>query len=213
MENSFTFKNPQRVGCYHSYKHGGDISFVVEYKHWHWMYDPMIRELKIQIPVGTTKWLEALPEKHFSLQIQTPVYWYDHRKSFKRKPVYEKQNIHWDSLTPDLVDVYFYKDGFNGYLTFKQQVSEFHGDQIMSIYQSIKGFWQEFRALLKESKTCDPVELTNMLDSINCRLITYNANTLSPTHINPAKISARYPKLQLQYENQPTVIDPADLPF
>ena len=52
-----------------------------------------------------------------------------------------------------------------------------------------------------------------MLDSINCRLITYNANTLSPTYINPAKISARYPKLQLQYENQPTVIDPADLPF
>jgi hypothetical protein len=77
----------------------------------------------------------------------------------------------------------------------------------------MKGFWQEFRAVLKESKTCDPVELTNMLDSINCRLITYNANTLSPTHINPAKISARYPKLQLQYENQETIIDPADLPF
>ena len=83
MQNSFTFKNPQRVGCYHSYKHGGDISFVVEYKHWHWMYDPMIRELKIQVPIGATKWLEALPEKHFSLQIQTPLYWYDHRKSFK----------------------------------------------------------------------------------------------------------------------------------
>jgi hypothetical protein len=127
--------------------------------------------------------------------------------------VYEKQNINWDAITPDLIDVYFYKDGFNGYLTFKQQVSEFHGDQIMSIYQSMKGFWQEFRAVLKESKTCDPVELTNMLDSINCRLITYNANTLNPTYINPTKISARYPKLQLENENRETIIDPADLPF
>ena len=108
------------------------------------------------------------------------------------------------------MDVNIYKDNFNVYLSFKQKVDNFYGDGIMTVYQSMRGFWQEFKELLKQSKTCDPNELNNMLDSINCRLITYNQNSLTPTNINPAKISARYPKLQ---DNENVAIDILDLPF
>lgn len=209
MSNSFTFKNPKRVGCYHSSKHN-NMSFVVEYNNWHWRYEPLINELIVHIPLSPTKWLEALPEKHFTLQVQTPVYFFDFRKSYKRRPVYEKGNIDWEATKPDLMDVNIYKDNFNVYLSFKQKVDNFYGDGIMNIYQSMRGFWQEFKELLKQSKTCDPNELNNMLDSINCRLITYNQNSLTPTYINPAKISARYPKLQ---EDENLAIGILELPF
>ena len=211
MKNSFTFKNPNRVQCYHGDKYGNDISFIVEYKHWTWVYEPLTYQLDIFVPLGATKWLGALPEKNFTLEIQTPMYWYDHRKSFKRKPVYEKSNISWDSLTIDLIDVKFSKTEFNAYLNFKQPVKDFYGDQIMSIYQSMKGFWQEFRDLLKQAKNCDISELTNMLDSMNCRLISYNKDGLKAIPVNDAKISVRYPKLQ--HENEKTDINIIDLPF
>lgn len=209
MSNSFTFKNPKRVGCYHSIKHN-DMSFVVEYKNWHWRYEATTSELLVHLPLTPTKWLEALPEKHFSLQVQTPLYFFDARKSYKRKPVYEKGNIDWEATKPDLMDVNIYKDSFNIYLCFKQKVDNFYGDSIMTVCQSMQGFWQEFRELLKQCKTCDPIELNEMLNSIDCRLITYNQNTLTPSYINPAKISARYGKLQ---DNEKPTIDITDLPF
>lgn len=212
MHNSFTFKNPQRIGCYHS-SHTDDISIVVQYRHWHWRYEAKESELVISIPLSATKWLAALPEKYFTLQIQTPIYWFDNRKSFKRKPVYEKLNTNWDALIPDIIDISFTKNDFDGYLNFKQTVNNFHGDRIVSIYQSMQGFWQEFRTLLKQSKTCDSMELNNMLDSMNCKLISYNIDSLTPTYINNRKLSSMYPKLQPEHENQETAIYSDDLPF
>lgn len=209
MSNSFTFKNPKKIGCYHSTKFN-DISFVVEYNNWHWRYEPVNNELIVHLPINPTKWLEALPEKHFSLQVQTPIYFFDPRKSYKRKPMYERAEINWESIKPDLMDIHIYKDNFNIYLRFKQKVDNFYGDSIMTIYQSIKGFWQEFRPLLKQCKTCDPIELNNILNSIDCRLITYNQNTLTSTYINPAKISARYGNLQ---NDEKVIIDIPNFPF
>ena len=139
MSNSFTFKNPKRVGCYHSIK-ADNMSFVVEYKNWHWRYEATTTELVVHLPLNP-------------------------RKSYKRKPVYEKGNINWEATKPDLMDINIYKDSFNIYLCFKQKVDNFYGDGIMTICQSMQGFWQEFRELLKQCKTCDPIELNDMLNS------------------------------------------------
>jgi len=176
MTNSFTFKKPKAVSCFHDEKHGG-TAITVSYIGWHWMYEP-------------------------------ETYWHDHRRSVKGKPAYEKAMVDWNKdLDLNIIDIRFSKDNYYGYLAFKQKVSNLHGDSIMGLYQSMRGFWQEFRTVLKQSKTCDPVELNSLLTSMNCRLITYNTNSMTHQTINSSKKS-------FKYDQTVEVIDaPIDLPW
>jgi hypothetical protein len=207
MTNSFTFKKPKAVSCFHDERNGG-TAITVSYIGWHWMYEPENKQLGIYFNVGPTKWLEALAEKHFVINVQSPTYWNDHKRTVKGKPAYEKAMVDWNKdLDLNIIDIKFSKDNYYGYLAFKQKVSNLHGDSIMGLYQSMRGFWQEFRTVLKQSKTCDPVELNTLLTSMNCRLITYNTNSMTHQTINSSKKS-------FKYDQTVEVIDaPIDLPW
>lgn len=207
MTNSFTFKNPKAVSCFHDERRGG-TAITVSYIGWFWMYEPENKELGIYFNIGPNNWLNTLPEKHFVINVQSPTYWYDHRRSFKRKPAYEKAIVNWNENNMlNIIDIKFSKENHYGYLSFKQKVSNLHGDSIMGIYQSMKGFWQEFRELLKKSKTCDSAELNQLLTSMNSRLITYNTNSMTHQQINSYKKS-------FKYDQTIEVVDaPIDLPW
>lgn len=207
MPNSFTFKNPKSASFFHDAKNASTI-ISMSYIGWHWTYQAETKKLVVHFDIQPTKWLDKLPEKHFSINVQTPTYWYDPRRSVKRKPQYEKADVDWDKNNSlNIVDVKFVKEGYSGYLTFNQTVSNFHGDSIMGLHQSMQGFWKEFRALLKESKTCDADELNQLLTLMNCRLITYNTNSMTPQQINTPLISFKYD------QSIQTIDTPIDLPW
>lgn len=193
MNNSFTFKNPMKVQCYAD----GDLHIMlVMYKHWHWAYEYTNKKLDVYFPVPETKWSKNIAVTDFKVEVQTPIYFKDHRTSVRYKPVYEKSQINWDDVAVHAlpVTVRFNNGHFN--IEYKQSVDQLYGDDILTIVESMRGFFTEFREYLKKRTVQTIDDFDAILSEMNCRLCNIYVSNSNLQKVRDEKVTKRYGKLQ-----------------
>ena len=211
MRNSFNFKNPKSITVIDS--NALQEKYIkVNYRYWYWEYNMDSSRLKVEFLHSPAVWLTKLPESFFILNVQIPVYWFNASKSFKRKPIYDRNYIDWEAKTPNVINIKVNKDGSHLYFTFSEEVKNYAGDEIINIYTSMKGFCTEFKELLKSAKTCNWGEINSLLKSIDCRLTTYSRDFFTTIKVNEPVITCRYPEMIYDYEI-PNINIPTDVPF
>jgi hypothetical protein len=211
MRNSFNFKNPSKITVIDS--NSPEEKYVrVNYKYWHWEYYMDSSRLKVEFLHSPAVWLTKLPESFFILNVQIPVYWFNSNKSFPRKPIYDRNYVNWETETSNVINIKVNKDGSHLYFTFEEKIKNYAGDEIITIYKSMKGFCTEFKELLKSAKTCSPEELDTLLKGIDCRLTYYSKDFFTTIKVNTPVTTSRYPEMIYNYEIDNNNI-PADVPF
>ena len=191
MQNSFTFKNPKQIQCFHSIiteeeklkdPNSKETSVVIlHYKHWHWAYEFERKRLEVNFHTNSTKWLNNLQPDDFTLVVQSSIYHYNPQRSVKRKPVFDRIYVDWNSNSPNCLTFKITKRATYTLFEFDEPVQGLRGDNVMLIYQTMQGFWKDFRTNLKTLKSFDIVEVNKIIKSMSGRLISVNGDT---AHVN-----------------------------
>lgn len=200
--NSFTFKNPQKINCYHDTAKN-EAHFTVNYKFWSWTYSSESKMLLVRVVVNPTIWSSKIP--NFCINVQSPAYSFDHMQSVKRKPVYKKYTNQDFEKSSNIIDLTVIKSDWSIEIFFKQEVNHCYGSEIMNIYHTIKGFWNEFKGELKHCKNFDVDNIQLMCNKINSKLITHTNDHIVITEVEEKEKCTRY--------KVPFYEESSDIPF
>jgi hypothetical protein len=209
--NSFTFKKAKKVQCYHDDK--THIMLAI-FDYWHWSYEYNQKQLDIWFATTPTKWATSIPVQDFSIKVQTSIYYRDARLSAKRRPVYSKENVDWNKDSAHCVSfsVKFFGNHFN--LSFSEKVYALYGDDIITIVETMRGFFAEFKEELKKIKSFDLKTVDDVLCNMSCRLCKFGINNSIPQIVRDEKMPKRYtilPVTKPTFDEETIITHP--LPF